>query len=252
MSRQFTTDWLTEVSRGKILGAAHVNTFGHNADVDSGVVEDVWENGGTLTRMTSAETMNIVSTSTSDDGSPVGVGARTVNISGLDSNFDPISETVTMNGTTNVLTSNSYIRVRRMLVLTADASATNTNVGTITATASSAATVQASIGVADGISHNIHYTVPNNKTSYLYKVELNVFKVSGGNAAIKFKAIITPPAGADFVVVEKAMESDNTELEIIFVPPVQFVEKTDLKITALSDSANTELYSRFMLIEIDD
>lgn len=252
MSRQFARDWFTEVVRGNIPGAAAVVTFGHNDDVDSGTAEDVWEAGGTLTRMTSAETMNIVSTSTSDDGDPAGTGARTVKISGLDSNFDPISETVTMNGTTNVLTSNSYIRVRNLLVLTADATATNTNIGVITATSSSAATVQAEIAAGDGLSHNIHYTTPNNKKAYLYKVELNVFKVSGGTAALKFDAIITPPGAASFKVVEKAMDSDQQELEINFVPPVEFLEKTDLTMTALSDTANTELYVRFFLIEIND
>lgn len=252
MSRQFTRDWLSDVALGLIAGAVGVNSFGHNDDIDAGVAEDVWQAGGFLTRLTSAETMNIVSTSTDDDGSPVGLGARTVLVAGLDSNFDPVQEVVTMNGTTDVLTSNSYIRVRKLVVLTADATATNTNVGVITATASSAATVQCQIGVTDGISHNIQYTVPNNKSTLLYKVELNVFKNVGGNAALKFDAVITPPSGASFNIVEKAMESDQAELEVFFQPPVKFVEHTDIKMTALSDKADTELYSRFMMIEIDD
>lgn len=252
MSRQFSREWLTEVALGNITGAANVITFGHNPDVDAGVAEDVWEQGGILARLISAETMNIVSTSTDDDGDPVGSGARTVLISGLNGTFDPVSEVVTLNGTSNVLTSNSYIRVRQLLALTADLASTNTNKGIITATASSAATVQCTMAVGDGISHQIHYTVPNNKRVLLYKVELNVFKNVGGNAAIKFSAILTPPGGASFNIVEKAVESDNPELEIYFLPPIAVAEKSDVTMHALSDKADTELYARFMLVEIDD
>ncbi len=252
MSRQFTQDWLTEVALGNISGAAGVNAFGHNAAVGTSA-EDLWIQGGTLTRMTSAETMNIVSTDTDDDGSPVGDGARTVFIAGLDSAFDPISETITMNGTSNVLTSNSYIRVRKLVVLTAGLpTTTNTNLGIITATASSASTVQATIAIGDGISQNVQYTVPNNKRSLLYKVELNAFKNTGGNSGIKFDAVITPPSAASFIIVEKAMETDQPELEVFFTPPVPFVEKTDIKMTAVSTLSGSELYARFMMIEIDD
>ena len=69
---------------------------------------------------------------------------------------------------------------------------------------------------------------------------------------MKFDAVITPPSAASFVIVEKAMESDQPELEIFFQPPVAFVEKTDIKMTALTDKADTELYARFMMVEIDD
>lgn len=252
MSRQFSRDWFTEVARGNIPGHTAIIVFGHNTDVDAGVVEDVWEQGGTLVRMTSAETMNIVSTSTDDDGSPVGAGARTVQIKGLDGSFDPVSETVTMNGTTNVETSNTYIRVNELKVLTADASATNANVGNISATASSAATVQCFMEATDGLSHKIHYTVPNGKTAYLYKIELNVFKVSGANAGVKFDAVVTPLNAASFKLTEKATESDLTEIDLQHPFPVPFAAKTDLKVTALSDTANTELYARCFFIEIDD
>ena len=57
---------------------------------------------------------------------------------------------------------------------------------------------------------------------------------------------------ADLVLVEKAMDSDQAEIEVFFLPPIEVAEKTDVKITALSDSNNVELYARFMLVEIDD
>lgn len=244
-------DFYLEVEKGNVPGHTGVRVFGHNPDVDVGT-EDVWEDGGTLTRMTSAETMNIVSTSTDDDGSPVGTGARTVQVDGLDGDFVAASEVVTMNGTTDVLTSNTYIRVSDLMVLTADATATNSNLGIITATASSAATVQAAMGVGDGLSHGIHYTVPAVKTGYLTKVELNVARNTSAVARVIYDAIITPPGAASFTIVKKAMTSDQSEIEIYFIPPVKFAAKSDIKMVATTDKADTELYARFMIIEVAD
>lgn len=245
-------DFFLEVEKGNIDGHTAVRVFGHNADIDNGTTEDVWTAGGTLTPMTSAETMNIVSTSTNDDGSPVGTGARTVLVAGLDGTGAPVSEVVTMNGTTNVLTSNSYLRVRRILVLTADSTATNTNIGIITATASTAATVQCHMAAGVGLSQCIHYTTPLAKTAYLYRIELNNAKLLGSTALIKWDAVVTPNGGATFFVVEKATDSDQLELHIDLIPPVAFPALTDVKMTALSDTNDTEVYSRFFIIEVDD
>lgn len=59
-----------------------------------------------------------------------GTGARTVFISGLDSNYDVISETVTLNGTSAVQTVRSYLRVNSFLIMSAGSG--KTNAGSIT------------------------------------------------------------------------------------------------------------------------
>ena len=135
-----------------------VSKYGFNSSVVA-VVEDVWSNGGVLQYLTSDETMNIVSSSASDDGSPLGTGARTVTIFGLDANYKGIRETITLNGTTNVLTTSSFIRIIRMRVDTVGSGGVNT--GTISATSSSSATIQASIPTLSGATFKSHYTVPS-------------------------------------------------------------------------------------------
>ena len=71
-----------DIPSGGISGTTSVNKFGRNTDIDT-AVEDVWDGGGTWVAPTQVRTHDIVSTSTSDDGDPVGVGARTIRVYGL-------------------------------------------------------------------------------------------------------------------------------------------------------------------------
>lgn len=66
-----------------------------------------------------AYALDISSSSTDDDGSPVGTGARTIEIYGLDKDFIFQKETVTLNGTTIVTTTKTWRRVFEIVVQTA-------------------------------------------------------------------------------------------------------------------------------------
>ena len=87
--------------------------FGNNGDVDKDVVEDIWDGGETWVAPTTARLHLIASTVVTDTSA--GAGARTVQIYGLDSAGALQNETVTMNGTTNVTTTNSYIMIHRKI-----------------------------------------------------------------------------------------------------------------------------------------
>lgn len=80
-----------------------------------------------ITFLPSAITLGIASTSAND--SSAGTGARTVLISGLNSNYDEISEIITLNGQTEVNTTQLFLRVNDAIVKTTGA--TTWNEGTI-------------------------------------------------------------------------------------------------------------------------
>ena len=85
-----------------LIGDHGRNVAGFNTDVDT-AVEDIWDGGGLWVAPTEARTHQIKSASTSDDGDPVGVGARTVRIWGLKSwTAAEIFEDIVLNGTTDV------------------------------------------------------------------------------------------------------------------------------------------------------
>lgn len=96
-----------------------VNKHGYTTNVDLNTATDVWvgANNAVATAVwvppTEARVHAIVSSSTDDDGNPTSnTGAHTVLVEGLDENWEEISETVTLNGTSAVNTVNSYIRIK--------------------------------------------------------------------------------------------------------------------------------------------
>ena len=80
-----------------------IHKFGHNLDINSSY-ETLWSVGGNYSYLSSATTLKISSADANDDDGDT--GARTVLVQGLDTNYNEIEETVTLNGQTAVNTSN--------------------------------------------------------------------------------------------------------------------------------------------------
>ncbi len=156
---------------GSISGYRTVNKFGRANNVD-GTPTDIWDRANTVEDQdiwvapTEARIHDIVSSSASDDGSPAGVGARTIRIYGLtDWDTAEVSEDIVLNGTTDVPTVNAYVIIYRMAVLTKGA--TNVNVGTITATAQTDGTITAEIYAGQGQTQMAIYGIPSTKNAYV-------------------------------------------------------------------------------------
>jgi len=152
-----------QVSRGQITGHTAVSIFGYQSTV-SNVAIPIWENATAYTFATSATALSIASSSASD------VSPAAVQISGLDANFNPLSETVVLTGTSVATTIGSYLRVNSMNMTGVAASQTS-NVGTITAKQGS--NILGQINPAIGKSQSTVYTVPNGYSFYLSNAEVN-------------------------------------------------------------------------------
>jgi hypothetical protein len=246
-------DYYMAVGRNLVQGQSSVVILGHNPSqtAASGFV-DISEFGD-ITYLTSAETMNMVSTSTDDD--VAGTGALTVLVSGVDGTGAAISEVVIMTGQVNKLTSNSYLRVNQILLLTAGTG--TVNAGAITATASTAATVQAKMGIGDGVSHDARYTVPLGSTLYVLKGELNAHKVGGGQSpSVIFDGLLRPTgASRAFIkLFDKTLDTDVTnELDVeLSVPDGSAVSRSDIKFQADTTIDATETRIRLYCILIED
>lgn len=151
-------DFFTEVSKDTYVDHDPVNKFGRNPDVDTATdPEDVWDAGGIWVAPTVARVHDVASSDVADTAA--GTGARTVKVSGL-TGWDAaeVSETVTLNGTSNVATVNSYVVVHRMQVMTVGSG--GTNAGNITATAQTDSTVTAQISAGKGQILMAIYGVP--------------------------------------------------------------------------------------------
>jgi hypothetical protein len=148
-----------QVARGQISGHTSFTLYAYSASVGSTAYGPIWEgltqSGGLYTFPSSAAQLTIVSTSVSD------TSALSVIILGLDANFNQISETIALNGTTAVTSVNSYLRVNGAYV------ANGTNVGAISFKQSTNLLAQINAGV--GTTEMGIYTVPNGYSLYVTK-----------------------------------------------------------------------------------
>ncbi len=206
MSIFSSQNFFLEVARGNVSGMSAINKYGRNTSINNGVTADIWDGGatgGTLIWVapTVAATHTIASTSASDDG-PSGVGARTIRIFGLpDWDTAEVSEDITMDGAgaNAQVTSNSYVIIYRMKVLTNGG--TNINVGIITATADapSAATVTAQINASQGQTHMAIYGVPSTQKAFIGSFYTNMNKSGGAAGNIDLTLLSNPEPDAELL-----------------------------------------------------
>jgi hypothetical protein len=220
-----------QVARGQITGHKTIFKFGNNPDIN-GALETIWSRGGLYVYPTSAIQMK-VSSSSADDAA-LGTGARTVSVEGLDQNYNEVAETVTLTGQTEVLTTNTFIRVFRAFVITAGSGGTAAGtiyVGTGTVTAGVPATVYAEIALGDNQTTMAMWTVPAGYTLYVYR---GTFSAASNNAAqyILGKFVVRPFGGvfrnaADVTVNSSAIPYD-------FEIPLAIPEKSDIEARAIA------------------
>lgn len=216
-----------QVARNQIMGHSVLSLFGYQASVTTTSIP-VWENASTYTYITAASTLSLVSTSASDDTS------AKILINGLDSNFNPISETLAMNGTGAVTTVNSYFRVNN-LVMVSPGTSQNTNIGTITLKQSSNVIAQINAGV--GKSQSTIYTVPAGYSFYLDLAEVNTSNSYTGSTIITYKVqAINNLTGVKLNVLQQPFVSIYTASRSS--NPFIYTEKTDIQ-WQLSTSTGT-------------
>ena len=167
------------VQQGKVPGYSMVNKFGYNSSIGSLSFETIWETGNDYPWQSSAVTVDVVSDDTNDD--VVGTGARTLRIQGLDGSYNLAEETVDMDGTTTVTTTQTFLRVFRMSVETAGTS--GNNVGNISVTYTGGSDVAATITAGNGQTLMTLYTIPAGYIGYLLSMNIS----SGKDQEMEFK-----------------------------------------------------------------
>lgn len=240
-------DFYLAVAKGDFTGYAKVSKFGRNPGVKSADYESIWDGSNLYPWPTAAETLNVVSTDTDDSSS--GTGARTVEIEGLNSSWAVITETVSMNGTTNVTTTNSFLRVYRARVVTAGSSGVNE--GTITMTNTTSSNVIAQISVDNsGFGQTLMaiYTIPAGKTGYL--ISINGSSSKDNEHSFRLLARDNTVSNAAWNTKEFLNARGGFNLYKKFAIN-KYTEKTDLDFQAIA-SASSAASGGFELILIDN
>ncbi len=238
-----------QVARNQIQGHSNVIVFGYNPDVDTSE-ESVWPAGGTVPHPAAAATLKISSSSNNDDGDPVGTGARTVYIAGVDGNYNIVSETVILNGQTAVNTTNQYLYVNEFYVLTVGSGGVNAGVvyaGTGTVTSGVPAVIYDLINTGYNNRTTGHYCVPAGYTGYMVEGLFSSGQASGSTSVTGF----LKTNGPDLVLRVGAVTTvNNSSAVFMFDPPFVVPEKNCVGASAIGAAANNEVTSYFNIILI--
>ena len=239
ISRVGTTEpFYLQVARNQISFHKSNFKFGFNSDVDDSL-ETVWAQGGLYSYLASASVLKVSSSSTADTSA--GTGARTVEIDGLDTNYDEISETVTLNGQTAVNTTNEFLRINRMVVRSAGSGEQNAGViyaGTGTVTTGVPANKYATIAIGDNQTVMALWTVPSGYTAYLLQTDITVATTQNNKYCTVH--LVSRPNGEVFQIKDKFVKAESS-VHQAYTIPLKFEEKTDIEVRAIGDSAGADI-----------
>jgi len=239
-----------QVAKGDVEGATPIFVWGVNPQINSDVEETImWTLSDRVLQPypSSAQTMYISSTSGNDDGdSGVQNGIRTLRVTGLDGDYNLISEDVTMQGRTQVATANTYLRVFKMEALTVGSN--GHQVGDIYIADSGATSglpdgthylrIDNSLQFSDNQTGAAIYTVPAGHTLY---VDLIQFKTAiRANVTIRGLVNFVTRAYNSGVWVSLYKHSLRTTLlDAPFSRPLAIPEKTDIECRGTIDGTGT-------------
>ena len=224
---------MLEIAHRRVSGATQVQLFGFNRTIETDY-ETVWNNGGGIyTFPTEPLTMTLVSTSAVD--------TMPVLIQGLDENYQPIDDIVTLNGTTAVTTSIPFFRINNAVILAGE------NAGDISIT--NGGTTYGYIETEFGIMQGIIYTTPADRSLYVSTAHFTSGTVNA-NKYIFSRACQISSNGRTIHFWESTFQRD-----VLFpvTVPFRIPPKTDFTIEAKSSNGSNELsiYIGAVLLEED-
>ena len=164
---------------------------GYNAAVAAGT-ETIWYSDTAWLPPTAARVHAIVSGDVKDTATGPGVGAQTVRVTGINGSGLVTSEIVTMNGTTPVNTTNSYLHISELRVLAVGSELDNA--GAITATAATDSTVSAAIVAGMNVSNGAMLFAGAGQQFHVRGVTISASGLTDGATSIEV-ALVHKPSG---------------------------------------------------------
>ena len=217
------------VQKGLVTNFSATGIFGYNPDISS-TFETISSVGGIYVYPTASSTAVATSSNTASDNT------GTVLVSGLDANYDQVSETITIGGSASTT---SFLRVFSARMVTANTG--DANVGNISITVDSKTV--AYIPATYGASLSANYTIPRNYKGFIMSAYAGVSKQKELTAKIMTKQI----ANGNVWNTIGFQTTFSVPVYQEFVVPIQVNEKVDIEMRALTD-ATTSVSGGFTLI----
>jgi hypothetical protein len=217
----YLTDEKLQVSRGLVRDAEARNIFGFNTAIGTNFIP-AWENATEYTYPTVALNMTAVSSNTADTD-------VTIITLGLDENYNRISNTVTLNGTSAV-NIGSFYRINDVITLSGNAR------GDVTI--ANSAVTYAKINQGTGKSQASIFTVPAGHEFYLYRIDAFCASASLNNRILFFRNFTRQSNGTILQVAQTSfLDTMNIQRRI----PFRYGEKSDIQLQVRSSAGSNEI-----------
>lgn len=236
------SDFLVKLAFGTTSGYIRVAGLGATPAV-AAAPYDVWEGAAsTYPWMTAATALEAASSSAQDGAA--GTGIASILVQGLDAAFNPINQTVQMNGITPVALPTSLFRINSVTVSTKGAGAAAngvTNAGDISIRDAGAGTVRAFMSAGAGFARQSQYTVPLGFTLQVLTQDFSMNAPANGRSA-SFSIYLGPSNGV--ARLPKVVPIGQSGTVQTAVPGLVLPEKTDFmhRVTELN-TAGAKYYS---------
>ena len=243
-------DFFLKIAKGEIAEHTKARKFGHSENLSSTEQLVSFASPITPPQLIAASTIGVTSNDVNDVNT-TGTGARKLYIQGLDANWDIQSEIINLNGTTNVNSANTYIRLFRAYV-TEVGTYGGANIGNLTMVAG--ATTMLLVQADHSQSETTFYTVPAGFTAYVYQVHMTI--ETNKSLEITFYQMLnandvtTPFTGAKRIVQHYTGLVESIDFSYL-ESPFKFTEYTDIWFTGKTSvgSADASVEYPFILIE---
>jgi len=244
-----TEPFKLQVSEGQVAWHTPLYKFGYNPAITTGE-ETISFQGGNIPWQTSAVTVYVSSSDNTAD-TAAGTGARTIEVQGLDADYNPLTGIAILNGQTQVaITAEgggaiAFLRVFRAFITTSgsgEGSAGTVYVGPTGSSSGVPTTVYANLGT-NNQTQQAAYTVPAGRTLYLDDIVFTA-GISQANqyATVKFN---TRLFGTDTWRTSYINVIQTSNLAANFEYPLSFAEKTDMECRAISSSGTHPIGASF-------
>lgn len=244
-------DFLLRVAMGKVSGASFLRAFGLKTGISTTVLDDISEIPSTTTIPTPNGIQLAVKSSSINDTSS-GTGSRSVDIHYLDRNYDARSETVFTNGTSLVFTNGTTIQ-RIQSFHTKTAGSGGASAGNISLKKTDNTTTYSYIKAGGNQSLTAMCTIPNGTVGYLLNWHTGMIK-QPMNARIRATAdrhtgeLLT----GIFLFQDVVTMNNGASPDVTFKSWQKLPARTDVKVSAISEGANSDCSASFEILLLQE
>jgi hypothetical protein len=231
-------DIFLNISRGLVKGTSSIHKFGAVPAMSTNTTGTIWDVNDTIypwSAWNTTGTITVDRASTSDAN-------KHVTVVGLDADYEPLTETITLTNPTGNASTNSFIRIFRAFIADGE-----TNIGLISIKKGD--TTVAAITASKGQTLMAVYTIPANHTGYLVKgtCTAQAGADATGNMFIRYFGSESFRTGHSFEVA-----GAGGQYIYEFHVPIPIPAKSDIDIRVITRSNNGRYTAAFDLILIQD